>query len=77
MHLHRRKPRQRVLKTLPKSQLADHLGVSRARVSQYIAMGMPEMSDGRIHFEAALYWIRANINTWNNKHHDKGRWLLR
>ena len=60
-----------------KSQLADHLGVSRARVSQYIKMGMPEMADGRIHFEAALFWVRHNIGQWNNKWHDRGRNALR
>ena len=60
-----------------KSQLADHFGVSRARVSQYIKMGMPKMADDRIHFEAALYWIRRNIRQWNNKWHDRDRNALR
>ena len=38
-----------------KAQLADHLGISRARISQYITMGMPVTADGRIILEPALY----------------------
>ena len=60
-----------------KSQLADYLGVTRGRVSQYIAQGMPVMLDGRVHFEATLHWIRRNIGQWNNKWHDRGRNALR
>ena len=60
-----------------KSQFADHLNVTRGRVSQYIAMGMPETDDGRIPFTSALAWMRREISLWNNKHQGKGRWLLR
>ncbi len=44
-----------------KAAFSRHLGVSRARVSQYISMGLPCRPDGRLDLRAALAWVRANV----------------
>jgi len=46
---------------ISKSALAAELGISPARVSQYLKSGMPERADGRLDRETALSWIAANI----------------
>lgn len=46
---------------LTKAAFSRHLGVSRARVSQYISMGLPCRPDGRLNLPAALRWVRENI----------------
>lgn len=46
---------------ISKSQLADELGVSRARVSQYVNEGLPTLSSGKLDRDAALNWITGNI----------------
>ena len=40
-----------------KSALAAELGISKARVSQYVLAGMPTLADGKLDREAALRWI--------------------
>ena len=37
------------------------LGVSKPRVSQYVAMGLPVRADGRLNLDEALRWVRENI----------------
>jgi predicted transcriptional regulator len=44
-----------------KSELARRLGVSRPRVSQYVALGMPVRDDGRIELERACEWVLGTI----------------
>lgn len=44
-----------------KSELADILLISRARISQFLKMGLPERDDGRIDLDAALHWVARNI----------------
>lgn len=56
-----------------KSEFARHLGVSKARVSQYVAMGLPVRQDGSIDLQSGLNWVRKKVNVWNNKWHDRGR----
>lgn len=47
---------------ITKSQLADHLGITRGRVSQYLKMGLPVRTDGRVDLSAALNWIKSNVD---------------
>jgi DNA-binding transcriptional regulator YdaS (Cro superfamily) len=44
-----------------KSELARRLGVSRPRVSQFVALGMPTRCDGRIELERACEWALDNV----------------
>lgn len=46
---------------IKKSELAAHLGVTRARVSHLIARGLPVRPDKRVDLELALEWMRANV----------------
>lgn len=46
--------------TVSKSQLAESLGVSRPRISQYVAAGLPVRADGRVDLDAAMAWLREN-----------------
>lgn len=47
---------------LAKGEFARLIGVSRARVSQYIADGLPVAFDGRIDVAQGRAWIRANLD---------------
>lgn len=49
--------------TITKAELARLLGVSRARVSQYVKAGMPVRADGRLDRDVALAWVRANVDS--------------
>lgn len=42
-----------------KAGLAAELGISKARVSQYVQRGLPVRSDGKLDREQALYWIKS------------------
>lgn len=46
--------------TITKAGLARELGVSKARVSQYVGRGLPVLPSGKIDREAAVKWIAAN-----------------
>ncbi|NKE43424.1 hypothetical protein HB662_01450 [Roseomonas frigidaquae] len=45
-----------------RAEAARILGVNRARITQYVKMGMPSLQDGSIDVEAARQWIAANID---------------
>ena len=45
-----------------KTDLAHHLGVSTARVSQWVRAGMPVRSDGRVALESALSWVQNHVD---------------
>lgn len=47
---------------LAKGEFAKLIGVSRARVSQYIADGLPVAFDGRIDVAQGRAWVRANLD---------------
>jgi hypothetical protein len=64
------------IEIITKAELSRILGVSRARVTQYANMGMPELSDGKLDKEACLDWLRQNIFLWNNKWTDRGVFRL-
>lgn len=49
-----------------KAALAAELGITKARVSQYVKRGMPVRSDGKLDRESAVKWISDN-------HPDYGR----
>src|SRR4051812_3452793 len=40
-----------------KSALAAELGITKGRVSQYVAAGMPVRSDGKLDRGAAIRWV--------------------
>jgi hypothetical protein len=44
-----------------KAELSRMLGVSRARVSQFVALGMPVRDDGRLGTIVVLQWVVRNI----------------
>ncbi len=46
---------------ITKAELARRLKISKARVSQYCAMGMPTLPDGTLDYEVAAAWIRAHV----------------
>lgn len=48
--------------TLTKGDFAKLIGVSRARVSQYIADGLPVEFDGRIDIARGRQWMNANLD---------------
>lgn len=48
-----------------KAALADELGISRARVSQYVRDGLPVRSDGKLNRDEALNWLNRNIRGLN------------
>ncbi|WP_375408948.1 hypothetical protein [uncultured Methylobacterium sp.] len=53
-----------------KAALADELGVTRPRVSQYVKAGMPVRADGKLNRDEALNWL--NRNTVGLTGEDKG-----
>lgn len=49
------------MQVVTKAEFARRLGVTRGRVSQYAAMGMPVRLDRRLDLSVALQWVRDNI----------------
>jgi len=45
-----------------KTEFAKRLGVSKPRVSQLVAQGLPVLPDGRINLAAALDWVAARVD---------------
>jgi hypothetical protein len=45
-----------------KGELAQRLDVSAARVSQWVAAGLPVLPDGRLDLQQALDWITKNVD---------------
>jgi phage terminase Nu1 subunit (DNA packaging protein) len=58
---------------LSKSAFARHLGVSPARVSQYISQGLPVRWDGTIDTIAGEAWVLANVGTRSRRGRAKVR----
>ncbi|WP_188904022.1 hypothetical protein [Caldovatus sediminis] len=48
--------------TVTKAELAARLGVTRGRVSQWLAAGLPVGPDGRVPLLAALDWVLATLD---------------
>lgn len=44
-----------------KAALARELGLTRGRISQYIASGMPVLPDGRVDVSEAKRWVAENV----------------
>jgi hypothetical protein len=57
--------------TISKAHLARELGVSRARVSQFVGRGLPVRPDGRLDRGRALAWVRDHNFSW------LGGWAVR
>jgi phage terminase Nu1 subunit (DNA packaging protein) len=51
---------------ITKGDLAARLGVSRPRVSQLVAQGLPVREDGRVELESALSWIAEHTDRSRN-----------
>ncbi len=49
------------VKTISRAEFARRMGLSKGRVTQLCAIGMPTAEDGRISFRDARRWYRANI----------------
>lgn len=47
---------------ITKAELAARLGVSRPRISQLVAQGLPVREDGRVELEPALSWIAEHTD---------------
>lgn len=45
-----------------KSKFAARVGVTKGRISQLVAAGLPVREDGSIDIEAALAWMEANLD---------------
>jgi hypothetical protein len=46
---------------ITKASLAAELGITKARVSQYVKAGLPVRTDGKLDRERALNWIGRNV----------------
>ena len=58
---------------LSKSAFARRLGVSPARVSQYISQGLPVTRAGLVNIEAGEAWVLANVGTRSRRGRTKVR----
>ena len=47
---------------ITKTQLAQQLGLTQARISQYLKSGMPERPDGKLDAVSALAWIESHVD---------------
>ena len=45
-----------------KSELAQEFGVTRGRVSQMIARGLPVQPGGKVNLELACYWVLSHLS---------------
>jgi len=48
--------------TIRKGEFARQVGVSAARVSQWVAAGMPVEAGGRLNLQRALAWVTENVD---------------
>lgn len=55
---------------ITKTELAQELGLSKARISQLVHAGLPVKSDGRLNRNDALNWITRNVDP--TRHRDRG-----
>jgi hypothetical protein len=58
--------------TVSKTTFARYLGVTPARVSQYIGRGLPVLSNGMIEIDLASRWLKANTHPRKSRHPDRG-----
>jgi hypothetical protein len=48
--------------SITKAAFAEKVGLTRGRISQLIAQGLPVLADGRIEVEAGLRWMEDNLD---------------
>ena len=58
--------------TMTKAQLARDLGVTPARISQYIARGLPVLDTGKIELGLEIRWLKSNTCPNKIHHPDRG-----
>ena len=56
------------MEAILKSEFAKRLHVSKARVSQMVAQGMPVTADGKVDVPAALNWIEQHVDLSHGRH---------
>jgi hypothetical protein len=61
-------------RVVTKAEFARLLDLSPARVSQYLAAGMPVRRDGRLYLRRSLKWVRAKYPLWRINWYDRGVW---
>ncbi len=49
-------------KRATKAEFARRVGLTRGRISQLVAQGLPVLPDGRIEVEAGLRWMEENLD---------------
>jgi hypothetical protein len=59
-----------------KTELAAELGVSRPRISQLVARGLPVEPGGMINLELAAYWVLDRLSE-SNAENGCARWNAR
>jgi hypothetical protein len=59
-----------------KTELAAELGVSRPRISQLVARGLPVEPDGSINLELAAFWVLDRLSE-SNAENGCARWNAR
>jgi hypothetical protein len=64
---------------ITKSELAEELGISRGRVSQLIARGLPVDPGGKVDLELAAYWVLDHVTPESELNTENGtaRWNAR
>ncbi len=48
--------------SVTKAAFAERVGLTRGRISQLVAQGLPVLSNGRIEVEAGLRWMEENLD---------------
>ncbi len=59
-----------------KSEFAYRHNLSPARISQYVADGMPTRRDGKLYFRKCLKWVRQRYPLWRLNWYDRGVWRV-
>lgn len=64
------------IQQISKADFARMLGVSKARVSQYVAQGLPVLSDGTLDKVLSERWVKSNVALRGQRWSGRGRWKL-
>jgi hypothetical protein len=59
---------------ITKTEFAYRLNLSPARVSQYVAEGMPVRRDGKLYYRTCLKWVHQKYPLGRMNWHDRGAW---
>ena len=64
------------IEQISKAEFARMLGVSKPRISQYVSMGLPVLSDGTLDKALSERWVKSNIALKGKRWQGRGRWKL-